>query len=897
MKSKQVWPLAGVLFFAASASYAKTDIAHVKCVAVQDSDPASITNASPAMLPNSLLKTFSPSDYALIRYMCSLADDSTVDTAQVKFSIQFNNTCSNNGGSLCLQNESAVFVNNKPITLSKSGATSLFALFRNPNPRMVATVFASTLGLKASGSNPTVNFDRNSDLSGLTAGINLGGEVKSSSCQVYISGASGVYPNAICSSGPSCTPAGTVTVNNGKLVFQAVVTGASGDLSIPAKPVVWSGGPNQQGVWNSAPVNKTEIVRAQVTTSDGVTNYCAVQFSQLGQGYNLHVNKYGDCPYFKATREYYFLDASNSSPQTSGYPSPLKLPGFDAAYGQTAPDVPFRGILNSGEDTIGKITIANSELVLPTGVNRKYSSAVVVALSMDPKTRVVGAPVYYGTMDPENYQNTLLRPVAGEPSDDTLLVFQFFLAHPEVVGGVDTRGTTGTPYYTFKDANAGQPYDRLVPVVNDSCMPVFQIRTPARSDKAMPAVMKDATTCAFSKPFKAGDVKAGRASVSVVHYSPESNGDTFPLDLVKNDNSAGSVTSSGAGTGSNKCWMIYPNFGSANWTSGSAPPTPPADECSMSSVGNGTMGYRYNMEAMRWGLGFSNQVKATGVGKIVTRDDSQMSGGGTWGMLIVMLFGDGHNLTTNSTVSTGPANKIRTQNFAVRQWGQPVGDIMHDQTGQMGESDNLVTSFSAPICPGAQFQYDNVSLSWSPLILDTEGHGIKVSRIFQKSVGFDITGTNYLSYVDWPENTNEVAFLVLPDKKGHVTSIKELFGYQKGVENGFEKLRKFDKNHDGRIDKSDKIYGQLRLWYDRNRDGKVQPGELVPLSKGGVEMISLNYSRPGRDESAEKKTLAGLYYNKQKRAMMNIEDEYFYEYVDSQRVKVEKKGRSIAGIK
>lgn len=96
---------------------------------------------------------------------------------------------------------------------------------------------------------------------------------------------------------------------------------------------------------------------------------------------------------------------------------------------------------------------------------------------------------------------------------------------------------------------------------------------------------------------------------------------------------------------------------------------------------------------------------------------------------------------------------------------------MNDKTGEQGESDNLVVSFSAPICPGSQFQYDNISLSWSPLILDIAGKGIKISRQFERSVGFDIRGTGYKSYIDWPENTKDVAFLVLPDKKGGVKSI------------------------------------------------------------------------------------------------------------------------------
>ncbi|MGZ3722796.1 MAG: hypothetical protein ACXVA9_07710 [Bdellovibrionales bacterium] len=902
MNVKQA-PLAIWLFFGslilgfAQVSHASNPVDHVTCIAAQDTDPVQIKN----LLSTTLKNTFSASQYALVKYLCRLDSTAPVSPLDVDMSYNFKNACSTTSTTLCLQAQSPSFAGKTALTLTKKSSATVYALFRNPDRRMTYTVNANTFGLKIASldKNTDVNFDATdpNDLSGLSAGINLGGEVKSSSCQVYVSGATGLYPSAICS-GPGCTPAGTVPVNNGKLIFQTGVLGTSGDLTVPQK-ITWSGGPNAQGVWASAPVNKTLIVRASVVTQDGVTNECALQFTQLGKGYNLRVNKYGDCPYFKASRDYYYLNSSNSGPQSTGYSNPLQLPGFDVTYGQNAPDVPFRGILNAGMDNTGAITISSGHLVLPAADKRRYSSAVVVGLSIDPATRVVGLPVYYGTMDPENYGNTLLRLVGNEPADNSLVVFQFFLAHPEVVGGIDTRGTTGTPYYKFTEASGGQPYDRLVPVVNDSCMPVFQIRTPARADKAMPAVLKDATTCAFSKPFKAGDVKAGRASVSVIHFSPEGTGDTYPLDLVKGDSvTSQSASTSTSASGPQQCWVIYPNFGSASWTSGASPPTPPADECSMSSKAVGTMGYRYSMEAMRWGLGFSNQVKATGVGKTISRDQAQIDGGGTWGMLIVAFFGNANNLTTSSTLSTGPSNKVRVQNFAVRQWGQEVADVTRDQTGQMGEADNLVTAFSAPICPGSQFQYDNVSLSWSPLILDTEGHGIKISRVFPRSVGFDITGTNFKSYVDWPENTKDVAFLVLPDKKGKVNSIAQLFGYQKGYENGFEKLRSFDKNHDGRIDKDDKIYKKLRLWYDRNRDGIAQNDELVPLATKGVTMISLKYGRPGRDDSAEQKTLAGLYYNQEKKAMMNIEDHYFYEYIDKQRVKIEKNnGRSVAGVK
>jgi hypothetical protein len=142
-----------------------------------------------------------------------------------------------------------------------------------------------------------------------------------------------------------------------------------------------------------------------------------------------------------------------------------------------------------------------------------------------------------------------------------------------------------------------------------------------------------------------------------------------------------------------------------------------------------------------------------------------------------------------------------------------------------------------------------------------------------------------------------VAFLVLPDKNGDVKSIHELFGFQKKVENGFAKLAQFDLNKDGRIDEHDAVYKLLRLWFDRNRDGILQKGELQTLADGGVGLINLAYTRAGQDMSAEQRTLNGLYFNRDKKAMLNIEDHYFYEYVDSKRVKVEIKNASAFEIR
>ena len=88
--------------------------------------------------------------------------------------------------------------------------------------------------------------------------------------------------------------------------------------------------------------------------------------------------------------------------------------------------------------------------------------------------------------------------------------------------------------------------------------------------------------------------------------------------------------------------------------------------------------------------------------------------------------------------------------------------------------------------------------------------------------------------------------LTLPNSSGQVLSIHELFGNNavgpdgKRARNGFAALAKYDVNHDGRIDSSDPVFAQLRLWSDVNGDGVAQADELFTLDSFGITQINLN---------------------------------------------------------
>ena len=144
----------------------------------------------------------------------------------------------------------------------------------------------------------------------------------------------------------------------------------------------------------------------------------------------------------------------------------------------------------------------------------------------------------------------------------------------------------------------------------------------------------------------------------------------------------------------------------------------------------------------------------------------------------------------------------------------------------------------------------------TPLVLDLKGDGFKFTSVAD-GVDFDIDAEGTTDRTGWTTKKDDFddAFLVL-DKNGdgQVNDGSELFGDQNGEENGYKELAKYDNNKDGKIDKNDPIYSQLRLWADMNGDGKVDhPQEWKTLEEMGIKEISTSYTQKF-DENGNAKT-------------------------------------------
>lgn len=97
----------------------------------------------------------------------------------------------------------------------------------------------------------------------------------------------------------------------------------------------------------------------------------------------------------------------------------------------------------------------------------------------------------------------------------------------------------------------------------------------------------------------------------------------------------------------------------------------------------------------------------------------------------------------------------------------------------------------------------------------------------------------------WPEAGAPGYFLALDkNHNGKIDSGEEMFGLDETgkYQNGFERLKELDANKDGVIDARDPLFSELKLWRDKNADGRTERGELIPIGAKRIAKIQLNYT-------------------------------------------------------
>ena len=132
-----------------------------------------------------------------------------------------------------------------------------------------------------------------------------------------------------------------------------------------------------------------------------------------------------------------------------------------------------------------------------------------------------------------------------------------------------------------------------------------------------------------------------------------------------------------------------------------------------------------------------------------------------------------------------------------------------------------------------------------PLIFDLDGDGIKTTSLDQSRAYFDLDNNGFAERTAWVDASDGMLVLDRNNDR-QITSGQELFGDQtllangRRADSGFEALREFDSNRDGRIDAKDEVYSKLKIWRDLNGDGISQAEELKGLSDYNIASISLS---------------------------------------------------------
>lgn len=129
---------------------------------------------------------------------------------------------------------------------------------------------------------------------------------------------------------------------------------------------------------------------------------------------------------------------------------------------------------------------------------------------------------------------------------------------------------------------------------------------------------------------------------------------------------------------------------------------------------------------------------------------------------------------------------------------------------------------------------------FAPVVLDLDGDGVELVKRKNSRATFDYNGDGFGEDTGWLDGDD--GFLVIDrNNDGLITEASELSlaSESDNAKSGLQGLAAIDSNNDGVVDAKDARFGELRVWQDRNSNGRTDMGEMRSLENAGIVSIRL----------------------------------------------------------
>lgn len=133
----------------------------------------------------------------------------------------------------------------------------------------------------------------------------------------------------------------------------------------------------------------------------------------------------------------------------------------------------------------------------------------------------------------------------------------------------------------------------------------------------------------------------------------------------------------------------------------------------------------------------------------------------------------------------------------------------------------------------------------TPYIVDFKGDGIATGDQFVN------VGDQSIQWVKANQNTDDAFLFFDKNGNGQLDGLQELVSARKeDAAQGQSALADLDDNGDGKVDKNDKAFGKLHLFFDKNADAVVDQGELASLASHQVQSFNVAYEANHDDSNS-----------------------------------------------